>query len=154
MRVDSSVAHAFLTMHTDHCTLWTERSVAVDLAPRRILVVDDHAQSAEALAAALDADGFATRIALSGIEALHAVEHWIPHIVILDITMPEHDGFVTARVLRRIAQTRDAGIVAFTALSEEQVRPRGLDAGFDGYCQKGNSPAALVRLIERLTHAV
>ncbi len=66
--------------------------------------------------------------------------------------MPEHDGFATARVLRRIAPTRDAGIIAFTAFGEELVRQQGLSARFDGYCQKGNPPAALVQLIERLVH--
>lgn len=140
----------FVTMHSPHCSLWTDRSVDVDLQQWRILVVDDNASSAEALSAALGADGFDIRVALSGVDALHAVDHWSPHIVILDISMPEHDGFATARVLRRIARTRDAGIIAFTALGEELVRAQGLNAGFDGYCQKGNSPAALVRLIERL----
>ncbi|KND55892.1 response regulator receiver protein [Candidatus Paraburkholderia kirkii] len=124
----------------------------MDRDPWRILVVDDNASSAEALAAALTADGFDTRFALSGVDALHSIDPWVPHVVILDITMPEHDGYATARVLRRIARTRDAGIIAFTALGEESVRPEGLDAGFDGYCQKGNPPAALVRLIERLVH--
>jgi CheY-like chemotaxis protein len=142
----------YLNMTFDHCALWTNRSVDVDLQQWRILVVDDHANSAEALAAALSADGFDTRVALSGVDALHAVDAWSPHIVILDITMPEHDGFATARVLRRIAPTRDAGIIAFTALGEELVRKQGLSAGFDGYCQKGNPPDALVRLIERMVH--
>jgi CheY-like chemotaxis protein len=141
-----------LNMHYHQCALWTNRSVDVDLQQWRILVVDDHAHSAEALAAALASDGFDTRVALSGVDALHAVDHWSPHIVILDITMPEHDGFATARVLRRIAPTRDAGIIAFTALGEELVRKQGLSAGFDGYCQKGNPPAALVDLIQRLVH--
>jgi CheY-like chemotaxis protein len=141
-----------LTTFSSHCTLWTNRSVEVDLQQWRILVVDDHAHSAEALAAALSADGFDTRVALSGVDALHAVEQWSPHIIVLDISMPEHDGFATARVFRRIAQTRDAGIIAFTALGEELVRTQGLHAGFDGYCQKGNPPAALVQLIGRLVH--
>jgi CheY-like chemotaxis protein len=139
-----------LFTHSHPCALWTNRSVYVDRQQWRILVVDDHAHSAEALSAALTSDGYDTRVALSGVDALHAVDHWSPHIIILDITMPEHDGFATARVLRRIAPTRDAGIIAFTALGEELVRKQGLSAGFDGYCQKGNSPDALVQLIQGL----
>jgi CheY-like chemotaxis protein len=139
-----------LTTYSHPCSLWTDRSVDVDHHQWRILVVDDNAHSAEALAAALASEGFDTRMALSGIEALQAVDHWSPHVIILDISMPEHDGFATARVLRRIARTRDAGIIAFTALGEELVRTQGLSAGFDGYCQKGNPPAALVRLIQNL----
>ena len=55
-------------------------------------------------------------------------------------------------MLRRIGRTRDAIIIAFTALGEEIVRVEGLHAGFDGYCQKGNPPNALVGLIGRLIH--
>lgn len=139
-----------VTLPSPYCALWTDRSVDADLQQWRILVVDDNPHSAEALAAALASEGFDTRFALSGVDALHAVNDWSPHIIILDISMPEHDGFATARVLRRIARTRDAGIIAFTALGEELVKTQGLHAGFDGYCQKGNPPAALVRLIEHL----
>jgi CheY-like chemotaxis protein len=134
------------------CVLWTDRSVDVDLQRWRILVVDDNEASAEGLAAALAADGLDTRYALSGVDALHAINGWIPHVIVLDISMPEHDGFATARVLRRIPPTRNVGIIAFTALGEDYVRTQGVRAGFDGYCQKGNTPGALVHLIQRLVH--
>ncbi|SAK72187.1 response regulator receiver protein [Caballeronia temeraria] len=140
------------SLHSSHCALWTNRSVDVDHDTWRILIVDDNAYSAEALSAALESDGFDTRFALSGVDALHTIDGWIPHVVILDITMPEHDGYATARVLRRIGRTRDAVIIAFTALGEEIVRPEAVPSGFDGYCQKGNPPAELVRLIGRLVH--
>jgi two-component system, OmpR family, response regulator len=134
------------------CSLWTNRSINVDLIPWRILVVDDNPAAAEGLAAALAADGYDTRYALSGVEALHLVDGWAPHIIVLDISMPEHDGFATARVLRRLARTREVGIIAFTALGEDYVRDQGVNAGFDGYCQKGNTPGDLVRLIRRIAH--
>lgn len=134
------------------CVLWTNRSVDVDLRRSRILVVDDNEASAEGLAAALAADGLDTRYVLSGVDALHAIDGWVPHVVVLDISMPEHDGFATARVLRRIPPTRDVGIIAFTALGEDYVRTKGVRAGFDGYCQKGNTAHALVRLIKCLVH--
>ena len=46
--------------------------------------------------------------------------------------------------------TRNAGIIAFTALGEDYVRSKGLQAGFDGYCQKGNAPDVLVDLISKM----
>jgi CheY-like chemotaxis protein len=141
-----------VTLHSPHCALWTNRSVDVNHEQWRILIVDDNVHSAEALSAALSSDGCDTRFALSGVDALRAIDAWVPHIVIRDITMPEHDGYATARVLRRIGRTRDAVIIAFTALGEELVRAEGLHAGFDGYCQKGNPPTALVSLIGRLIH--
>jgi CheY-like chemotaxis protein len=135
-----------------NCALWTNRNVDADHERWRILVVDDNAASAEGLAAALNADGCDARYALSGVDALQAIDNWVPHVVVLDISMPEHDGFATARVLRRIAPTRNAGIIAFTALGEDYVRAQGMRSGFDGYCQKGNTPRDLVRLISRIVH--
>jgi len=108
-----------LSLHSNQCALWSNRSVDAHRDQWRILVVDDNVFSAEALSAALASDGFDTRFALSGVDALHAVDGWVPHVVILDITMPEHDGYATARVLRRIARTRDA------------VLPEGQSAGRD-----------------------
>jgi CheY-like chemotaxis protein len=136
------------------CVLWTDRSVDSDADVKRwrILVVDDNEASAEGLAAALAADGLDTRYVLSGVDALHAIDGWVPHVIVLDISMPEHDGFATARVLRRIPPTRNVGIIAFTALAEDYVRTKGVHAGFDGYCQKGNTPRELVHLIQRLLH--
>jgi two-component system OmpR family response regulator len=133
-----------------NCVLWTDRNVDADHETWRILVVDDNQPSAEGLAAALIADGCDARFVLSGVDALQAVDGWVPHIVVLDISMPEHDGFATARVLRRISPTRNAGIIAFTAHGEEFVRAKGIRAGFDGYCQKGSTPGVLVDLISRL----
>jgi two-component system OmpR family response regulator len=137
---------------TPRSVLWTNRNVEADAGRWRILVVDDNAASAEGLAAALASGGCDTRYVLSGVDALQAINGWVPHIVVLDISMPEHDGFATARVLRRISPTRNAGIIAFTALGEDYVRSKGLQAGFDGYCQKGNTPDVLVNLISRIVH--
>lgn len=127
--------------------LWTTRQVCVAPAQIRVLVVDDNPIAAEALAAALDAEGFTTRYALGGVEAINISSKWMPHVVILDINMPEYDGFQTASIMRRLATTRDAKIIAFTALGESDVLPRGPAVGFDGYCQKGNSLAMLTDLI-------
>jgi two-component system, OmpR family, response regulator len=99
----------------------------------RILVVDDTRANAEALAASLAIDGFATRFALGGVDALQQLNPWQPHIFVLDITMPEHNGFAVARVLRRISSGRDAGIIAFTVLGKDEFAALGPAADFDGY---------------------
>ena len=116
-------------MSTSTCKRW------------RILVVDDNEASAEGLAAALAADGLDTRYVLSGVDALHAIDGWVPHVVVLDISMPEHDGFATARVLRRISPTRNAGIIAFTALGEDYVRTKGMRAGLRRLLPEGQHAA-------------
>jgi CheY-like chemotaxis protein len=122
------------------CVLWTDRSVDSDADVKRwrILVVDDNEASAEGLAAALAADGLDTRYVLSGVDALHAIDGWVPHVIVLDISMPEHDGFATARVLRRIPPTRNVGIIAFTA-STTVSRPRASCAAFHRRATSGSS---------------
>lgn len=127
--------------------LWTTRRVRIAPAEIRVLVVDDNPIAAEALAAALEAEGFITRYALGGVEAIDISSTWMPHVVILDINMPEYDGFQTASIMRRLATTRDAKIIAFTALGESDVLPRAPAVGFDGYCQKGTSLTLLTDLI-------
>lgn len=133
--------------------LWTDRKVSVTPHELRVLVVDDNEAAAEALAIALESDGYATRFALGGVEAIQLVEHWVPDIIVLDINMPEYDGFQTAYIVRRLSSTRDAGIIAFTALGESDVQPKGRSAGFDAYCQKGNNLTELTTLIDRMVVA-
>ena len=132
------------------CARWTTRPVRFTGNLPAILVVDDHEASGAALTAALGQEAMDARFAASGVQALELTRNWIPDVVVLDINMPLHDGFSTARVLRRIPSTRDAAIVAFTALDECEVRAKGLPAGFDGYCQKGQSPQDLVDMIQAM----
>ncbi|WP_093647746.1 response regulator [Paraburkholderia aspalathi] len=113
----------------------------------RVLVIDDSLANAEALAASLVADGLETYYALSGVEALQKLTFWRPHLFIVDINMPEHDGFAVARVLRSIGSTCDAGIIAFTALGRDEFIAGGEARDFDGYCQKGGTHTLLLALI-------
>ena len=131
--------------------MWTRRRVAIDPDRAvRVLVVDDNETAAEALSLALAEDGYETRYVFGGVSAIQFVSHWVPDIIVLDINMPEYDGFETAHLLRCLVNTRNAGIVAFTALSAPDVARQGLPAGFDAYCQKGCTLDALTTLINRL----
>jgi two-component system, OmpR family, response regulator len=113
----------------------------------RVLVIEDRLANAEALAASLAADGLETHFVLSGVEALQRIAFWQPHVFVVDINMPKHDGFAVARVLRRIRSTCDAGIIAFTALGKDEFIASGPVCDFDGYCQKGGTHAPLLALI-------
>lgn len=134
-----------------HCARWSSRTVRFTGLMPAVLVVDDHEASGEALTAALGAEAMDVRFASGGVQALEVTRNWIPDVVVLDINMPIHDGFSTARVLRRIQTTQDATIVAFTSLDEREVREKALISGFDGYCQKGQSPKEIVVLIQTMT---
>jgi len=128
--------------------IWSTRLLLQHGGPTKILVVDDLPIAAEALAIALSDPKRVTRFALSGVEAVNQLTEWTPDVVVLDINMPEHDGYQTARVLRRLATTRDVVLIAFTAQSEAEVSSRAVAAGFDAYCQKGNSVPRLICLID------
>lgn len=130
------------------CRSWSGRQVRNLESTTRVLVVDDYEPAAEALATALGYEGFDTRFAFSGIEALGTIGAWVPHVIVLDINMPEHDGFETASIMRRLTATRNLGIIAFTALSDVEIETRAHLSGFDAYCQKGSPLQQLIALID------
>jgi len=117
----------------------------------RVLVVDDNKGAAEALATYLSYEGVEARAANGCNEALKCVKDWVPDVVVLDIMMPERDGYDTASALRSYLPTASLGIVAFTSLDEQHVRETGRGRhNFDGYCQKGTPPNVLLALIRNL----
>ncbi|MFM0202601.1 response regulator [Paraburkholderia fungorum] len=107
----------------------------------------DRRPVAARLAASLAIDGLETRFALCGVDALKMLEFWQPHVFVLDVSMPEHDGFAIARVLRGMPASREAAIIAFTALGRAEFVVTGPVVDFDGYCQKGGSHAPLLKMI-------
>jgi two-component system OmpR family response regulator len=133
------------------CQTWSARKIRVLNAHPRVLVVDDNAEAAEALATYLSYEGVETRTAIGCGEALRCVRDWVPDVVVLDIMMPERDGFETAQALRTYLPTTNLGIVAFTSLDDDHVRETGTARhNFDGYCRKGTPPVALLALMQKL----
>jgi two-component system OmpR family response regulator len=130
---------------------WTSRRASSDRFPRKILVVDDDRASADALAAALASEGHDIRYAYNAVGAFGQIDDWVPAIVLLDISMPEHDGFAMARMLRRFASTRNVVVIAVTALMEDYVRAHRSSGSLDGYFQKGTSITALLALLQALS---
>jgi two-component system OmpR family response regulator len=87
--------------------LFRERQIPLMGNSARILIVDDSRANAEALAASLAIDGLEARFALNGVDAIESLGLWQPHVFVLAISMPEHNGFAIARVLRSMPATRD-----------------------------------------------
>ncbi|WP_175946716.1 response regulator [Caballeronia sp. BCC1704] len=138
-------------MFSHRASHWSNRIVARRHAPvLRILLVDDYEPGAEAVTAALLADGYEVRCVFSGRTALELVDKWVPDIAVLDINMPEMDGLELAFRLRQRLATHDIGMIAFTALDESAVRASNFAASFDAYCQKAGSPAMLLSIIMRM----
>jgi CheY-like chemotaxis protein len=85
--------------------------------PRRaVLVVDDHDDSRELLAAALHNVGFTVRTARNGVEAIIAAYEMRPAVIVMDVTMPVLDGVEATRLIKTIDAVRDARVIAHTAL--------------------------------------
>ena len=92
------------------------------IAPRRILVVDDNDDAAEALALLLQMAGHEVRTADNGVDALAVGEAFQPDVVLLDLGMPKLNGYETAREMRRQAWGQDVTLVALTGWGQPQDR--------------------------------
>lgn len=108
--------------------------VRADGTPARAIVVDDEAALAAAVALALAADGWETRVETRGRDALIAMRDFLPDVVVLDIMMPGLDGFETLARIRAVRP--DMRVLFLTALDEASDRLRGLRAGGDDYLAK------------------
>jgi two-component system CheB/CheR fusion protein len=95
----------------------------------RVLVVEDNHDQADSLAIILRAWGYDVRVAYDGLEALSIVTQFAPNVILTDIGLPGMDGFQLAEKLRRLAETKNALLVAVTAYSDPVTRRRSTAAG-------------------------
>jgi two-component system response regulator MprA len=110
----------------------------------RVLVVEDDADLARALALELEHAGYAVRVERDGPAALRAGDEWLPELVVLDLGLPTLDGL---DVCRRLRATSRVPIVILTARTAIEDRVLGLDAGADDYVAK---PFSLDELLARV----
>jgi CheY-like chemotaxis protein len=120
------------------------------LTGRRILVVDDSEDCRESLAMMLRLDGNEVRTAVDGAGALEAAARFEPEIVLLDIRMPQMDGYEAARRLRAEPHGKGAFLVALTGWGQQEHRDRSRLAGFDAHLTKPLDHDALSSLIASL----
>ena len=118
--------------------------------PRRILVVDDNEDSAEVTAILLRLEGHEVTVAYSGAAAIAQVAAARPEVLLLDIGLPEMDGYELARHLRNLPETRDAVFVALTGYGRQDDRQNSQNAGYDHHLVKPIEPTELIALIASL----
>jgi PAS domain S-box-containing protein len=118
-----------------------------EVARRRILVVDDNVDYAEALSLALGATGHEVRLAADGLSALQAADEFQPDVVLLDIGLPGIDGYEVGRRLRAARGPKGVVLVALTGHGREEDRRQARDAGFDHHLVKPVTPDAIVPLL-------
>jgi CheY-like chemotaxis protein len=123
---------------------------ATALAPRRVLVVDDNRDAAESLGMLLGLLGAEVQVAFDGPQALAAFDAHEPQVVLLDIGMPEMDGFEVARRIRRRLTGRDVALIALTGWGQEKDRQRSRSAGFDHHLIKPVEVEVLQALLRSL----
>lgn len=118
-----------------------------DYRGRPVLVVDDEPMVREVVSAYLERDGFEVMCAADGRTALELIESGSPHLVVLDVMLPEVDGF---SVLSQMRRHSDVPVILLTARGDESDRVLGLELGADDYVVKPFSPrelAARVRTV-------
>lgn len=112
---------------------------------RSILVVDDEERMVRFVRLNLEHDGFQVISAYRGYQALDLLRQDIPDLVLLDVMMPDLDGF---EVLRIIRENNTVPVIMLTAKGEEDDRVKGLELGADDYITKPFSPRELVSRVK------
>jgi two-component system, chemotaxis family, CheB/CheR fusion protein len=115
---------------------------------RRILIVEDNSDAAEALAALLESWGHEVRAVGSGPEALDAGSAQCPEIVLIDVGLPEMSGYEVAKMLRLQPALKEARLVAITGYGQEEDRERSREAGFDAHLVKPVNADMLQQVLE------
>jgi two-component system KDP operon response regulator KdpE len=121
---------------------------------RRILIVDDEERMVRFIRLNLEHDGFQVLEAFNGTQAVNKIRSSLPDLVLLDVMMPDMDGFEVLRIVREVSLVP---VIMLTAKGEEEDRVRGLEMGADDYITKPFSPRELVsrvRAVLRRTETV
>jgi CheY-like chemotaxis protein len=118
--------------------------------PVRVLVVEDNADSAEALVLLLRMLGNEVQVATDGASGLQAAETHRPEIVLLDIGLPEMNGYDVARRIREQPWGGQMALVALTGWGQDEDRRLAKEAGFDYHLVKPVDPQVLMPLFQTL----
>ncbi len=111
------------------------------LRDRRILVVDDEERMVRFIRLNLEHDGFQVLEAFRGTQAIERIRSGLPDLVLLDVMLPDIDGFEVLRIIREVSSVP---VIMLTAKGEEDDRVHGLELGADDYITKPFSPRELV----------
>ena len=115
--------------------------------PKRILIVDDNVDAAEALAILLTMQGHEVETRADGASGMAAVTTYRPDIILLDIGLPDMDGYEVARQLRESGASEGMTLIAVTGYGSPADRIRSAEAGFDHHLTKPVEADELIRLL-------
>lgn len=116
----------------------------------KILLVDDEADILEIVGYNLTQEGYQVFTAENGKEAVQKAKKHIPHLIIMDVMMPEMDGMEACEIIRKTPELSNTIITFLTARSEDYSLVAGFDAGADDYITKPIKPKVLVSKVKAL----
>ena len=116
---------------------------------KRILIIEDEEGQARLARLQLEQAGYEARTAANGMDGLAQAKEWQPHLILLDVLMPDMDGWT---VYQRLRQFTEAPVCFTTALSEDQDVFRGLDLGAEDYIIKPYSYKELLARVRAALH--
>jgi CheY-like chemotaxis protein len=116
----------------------------------RVLLCDDNPDVIASLALLLESEGVATALSHAGRTCIDKARQWRPHLVFIDIGLPDMTGYEVAREIRQMDFGNDVTLVAYTGYGEAEDVQRAAQAGFDTHMKKGTDPVLLVELATRL----
>ena len=116
----------------------------------KILLVDDEPDILEIVGYNLKSQGYAVKTASNGLEAIETGKTFKPHLIILDVMMPEMDGIEACERLRKLPELNHSIITFLTARGEDYSQVAGFNAGADDYITKPVKPKVLVSKVKAL----
>lgn len=122
----------------------------MDNAAFKILLVDDEADILEFLSYNLKREGFQVFTATNGRDAIEIAKREIPHLIILDVMMPDMDGIETCRLIRENKKLREVLIAFLSARSEDYTQIAGFEVGADDYITKPIKPRVFISRVKAL----
>jgi DNA-binding response OmpR family regulator len=115
---------------------------------KKLLIVEDNSELLELLRLGFNEAGFSIATAVNGVEAVKKARSLAPDLVLLDLVLPELDGFAVCEILRKDEATASTPIIMLTGLTSEFTRYAGMESGADEYVTKPASPDQLLPRIE------
>lgn len=115
---------------------------------RKILIIEDNEQSMYMLAYLLEDDDFEVIQSFNGKEGIELAKKNVPDVILLDIQLPEMDGYTVAKELRKIKVLENVLIIVVTSYAMVGDKEKALEAGADGYIEKPINPDTFVSQLE------
>ena len=126
----------------------------MDAKTFKILLVDDEPDILEILSYPLKNEGFQVRTANNGLEAIKLAKNIQPHLIVLDVMMPEMDGIEACEIIRKDLKISNTLITFLSARGEDYSKIAGFNAGADDYITKPIKPKVLVSKVKSLLRRI